>query len=92
MKLRHAVVLTLVPLVALGACKRRPAVTPHAVPELFALFLPLAAWMVASRAGAWKDLLAATFVTVGIAVPILLAAAAVEITVAPHLLHAIAEH
>jgi hypothetical protein len=67
------------------------ALLPHAVPELFALFLPLAAWMVASRAGAWKDLLAATFVTVAIAVPILLAAAAVEITVAPHLLHAISE-
>jgi hypothetical protein len=67
------------------------ALLPHALPELFALFLPLAAWMVASRAGAWKDLLAATFVTVGIAVPILLAAAAVEITVAPHLLHAISE-
>jgi hypothetical protein len=67
------------------------ALVPHAVPELFALFLPLAAWMIASRAGAWKDLLAATFVTVAIAVPILLAAAAVEITVAPHLLHAISE-
>ena len=38
---------------------------PHALPELFALFLPLAAWIIASRAGAWQDLLAATFVTVG---------------------------
>jgi hypothetical protein len=66
------------------------ALAPHALPELFALFLPLAAWMVASRAGAWKDLLAATFVTVAIAVPILLAAAAVEIWVAPHLLDAVA--
>ena len=28
MKLRHAVVLALVPLVALGACKKRPAVNP----------------------------------------------------------------
>jgi peptidoglycan-associated lipoprotein len=28
MKLRHAVVLALVPIVALGACKKRPAVTP----------------------------------------------------------------
>lgn len=28
MKLRHAVVLALVPVMALGACKRRPAVTP----------------------------------------------------------------
>ena len=66
------------------------ALAPHALPELFALFLPLAAWIIASRAGAWHDLLAATFVTVGISVPILLAAAAVETWVAPHLLGAVA--
>jgi hypothetical protein len=65
------------------------ALTPHALPELFALFLPLAAWIVASRANAWQDLLAATVVTVAIAVPILLASAAVEVWVSPHLLHAI---
>jgi hypothetical protein len=59
---------------------------PHAVPELTALFLPLAAWTIASRRGAWKDLLAATFVTVAIAVPVLVAAAAVETWVSPHLL------
>ncbi|MEA2408506.1 MAG: hypothetical protein QOE69_2625 [Thermoleophilaceae bacterium] len=62
------------------------ALLPHAVPELFALFLPLAAWMVASRRGAWDELLAATFVTVAIAVPILLAAAAIEVWVSPRLL------
>jgi hypothetical protein len=62
------------------------ALLPHALPELFALFLPLAAWMVASRRGAWDELLAATFVTVAIAVPILLAAAAVEVWVSPRLL------
>ena len=62
------------------------ALLPHAVPELFALFLPLAAWMVASRRGDWHELLAATFVTVAIAVPILLAAAAIEVWVSPHLL------
>lgn len=62
------------------------ALAPHAVPELFALFIPLAAWTVASRAGAWHELLAATFVTVALAVPILLAAAAVETWVTPHLL------
>ena len=55
-----------------------------------ALFLPLAAWMLASRRGDWQELLAATFVTVAIAVPVLLAAAAVEIWVSPHLLAAIA--
>ena len=59
---------------------------PHALPELFALFLPLAAWMVASRRGDWHELLAATFVTVSIAVPILLAAAAIEVWVSPQLL------
>jgi hypothetical protein len=66
------------------------ALSVHAVPELMALFLPLAAWMVASRRGDWQDLLAATFVTVGLAVPTLLAAAAVETWVSPHLLYAIA--
>ena len=49
------------------------------LPELVALFLPLAAWIVASRADDWQDLLAATFVTVAVAAPVLLAAAAVEI-------------
>lgn len=58
----------------------------HAIPELFALFLPLAAWTIASRKGDWQDLLAATCVTVAIAVPILLVAAAVEVWVTPELL------
>jgi hypothetical protein len=66
------------------------AIAPHAVPELVALFLPLAAWLVASRADAWEELLAATFVTVAIAIPVLLASAAVELWVSPELLHAIA--
>lgn len=66
------------------------ALAPHALPELFALFLPLAAWIMASRAGAWHDLLAATFVTVAVSVPMLLAAAAIETWVAPHLLADIA--
>jgi uncharacterized membrane protein SpoIIM required for sporulation len=56
---------------------------PHAVPELVALFLPLAAWIVASHRGDWHELLAATFVTVGIAVPMLIAAAFVEVYVSP---------
>jgi Stage II sporulation protein M len=59
---------------------------PHALPELTALFLPLAAWTLASRRGAWQELLAATIVTVAIAVPILVAAAAVETWVSPDLL------
>jgi uncharacterized membrane protein SpoIIM required for sporulation len=60
---------------------------PHALPELCALFLPLAAWMLASRRGAWHELLAATFVTTAIAVPVLLASAAVEVWLTPHVLY-----
>jgi hypothetical protein len=66
------------------------ALAPHAVPELVALFLPLAAWIIASRRGDWQDLLAATLVTVAVAVPVLLASAAVEIWISPQLLDAIA--
>ena len=66
------------------------ALTPHALPELVALFMPLAAWIVASRNDDWQDLLAATVVTVALAVPVLLASAAVETWVSPHLLRAIA--
>ena len=62
----------------------------HAVPELFALFLPLAAWTIASRRKQWNELLAATFVTVAIAIPIIIAAAAVETWVTPRLLVALA--
>lgn len=62
------------------------ALSPHALPELFALFLPLAAWTLASRRKAWNELLAATFVTVIIAVPIIMVAAAIEVWVTPRLL------
>ena len=58
----------------------------HAIPELTALFLPLAAWTIASRRKRWDELLAATFVTVGLAIPVLLVAAAVEVWVSPRLL------
>jgi hypothetical protein len=64
-------------------------VLPHAVPELVALFLPLAAWILASRRGAWEELLAATFVTVAIAIPVLVIAAVVEVYVSPHLFTAL---
>jgi hypothetical protein len=63
---------------------------PHALPELTALFLPLAAWMIASRQGRWEELLAATFVTAAIAVPVLLASAAIELWVSPELLRSLA--
>jgi uncharacterized membrane protein SpoIIM required for sporulation len=61
-------------------------VLPHAVPELTALFLPLAAWTMASRRSEWDDLLAATLVTVGVAIPILVCAALWETYVWPELL------
>ncbi len=64
-------------------------VLPHAVPELVALFLPLAAWIIASRKGEWDQLLAATFVTVAVAIPILVVAAFVEVYVSPHLFTAL---
>jgi hypothetical protein len=62
---------------------------PHALPELTALFLPLAAWTMASRHGAWQDLLAATFVTVALAVPVLIAASLVETYATPVLMRAL---
>jgi Stage II sporulation protein M len=62
---------------------------PHALPELTVLFLPLAAWIIASRRGDWDQLLAATFVTVAIAVPVLIASAFVEVYVSPYLLRAL---
>ena len=62
---------------------------PHAVPELTALFLPLAAWIIASRRGEWDKLLAATLVTVALAVPTMVLTALWEVYVAPHLLQAL---
>jgi hypothetical protein len=59
---------------------------PHALPELVALFLPLAAWMLASRREAWNELLAATAVTTAIAAPVLILAANVEVFLWPWLL------
>jgi uncharacterized membrane protein SpoIIM required for sporulation len=59
---------------------------PHALPELTALFLPLAAWTLASRRGEWNQLLAATVATTAIALPVLVASALVEVYVSPHLI------
>jgi hypothetical protein len=61
-------------------------VLPHALIELSALFLPLAAWLIASRRGEWNQLLAATLVTVLIAIPALVIAATMEVYVWPHIL------
>jgi hypothetical protein len=65
------------------------SVVPHALPELTALFLPLAAWIIASRRGEWNQLLAATFLTVALAIPVLLVTATVEVYVWPRILQAI---
>lgn len=62
------------------------SVLPHALPELTALFLPLAAWLIASRRGEWNQLLAATFVTVLLAIPVLLVTATIEVYLWPQIL------
>jgi len=62
------------------------SVLPHAIPELTALFLPLAAWLIASRRGEWNQLLAATLVTVLLAIPTLILSATIEVYVWPHIL------
>jgi Stage II sporulation protein M len=61
---------------------------PHALLELTAVFLPLAAWTIASRHDEWDQLLAATMVTVTIAIPMLFASAIWEVHVWPILLEA----
>jgi hypothetical protein len=59
-------------------------ILPHAVPELIGLFLPLAAWTISSRRGQWHELLAATFATVALAIPIVVIASFLEVYVSPH--------
>jgi hypothetical protein len=65
------------------------AILPHAIPELVGLFLPLAAWTVASRRGAWNELLAATFMTLAFSIPLVVLAAFVEVYVSPHVILAL---
>jgi len=65
------------------------SVLPHAIPELSALFLPLAAWLIASRRGEWNQLLAATLLTVALAIPTLVVAATIEVYAWPHILEAV---
>jgi uncharacterized membrane protein SpoIIM required for sporulation len=64
-------------------------VLPHALCELTALFLPLAAWTIASRQGEWGNLLAATVATVAVAIPTLVLAALWETYVWPQILEAV---
>ena len=58
-------------------------------PSSSALFLPLAAWLIASRRDEWEELLAATFVTVAIAIPLVVGAAFLEVYVWPDILRAV---
>ena len=53
------------------------------------LFLPLAAWTIASRRGDWQQLLAATVATTALAIPVLVVSASVEVFLWPHLLRAV---
>jgi hypothetical protein len=62
---------------------------PHALLELTAVFLPLAAWTIASRKDEWDQLLAATMVTVTIAIPMLFASAIWEVHDWPVLLESV---
>ncbi len=66
------------------------ALLPHAIPELTALFLPLAAWLIASRRDRWDELLAATFVTVAAAAPVLLLSGVIELWVSPQIMRSLA--
>ena len=68
------------------------SVLPHALLELTAVFLPLAAWLIASRRDEWEELLAATFLTVAIALPMLIVAAGIELTLWPLLLEAVSPY
>ncbi len=68
------------------------SVLPHAIPELTALFLPLAAWLIASRRGEWNQLLAATMITVALAIPTLVVAATIEVYVWPHILESMSSY
>lgn len=64
-------------------------VLPHAVLELTAVFLPLAAFLTASRDGDWHELLAATIVTVSVAIPMIIVAAVLEAYLWPQTLQAV---
>jgi hypothetical protein len=64
-------------------------ILPHALLELTAVFLPLAAWTLASRKGEWDQLFAATMVTVTMAIPMLLVSATWEVHVWPYILQSV---
>jgi uncharacterized membrane protein SpoIIM required for sporulation len=70
----------------IGPAQLLLAITPHALPELTAVFLPLAAWAIGGvRDQRWNDLLAATLLSSAVAVPVIVGSAFVEAFVSPHL-------
>lgn len=64
-------------------------VLPHALIELTAVFLPLAATLTATREGHWHELLAATIVTVAVALPALIVAGILEAYLWPQTLQSV---
>jgi hypothetical protein len=60
--------------------------SPHAVPELMAIFLPCGAWLTLVWRRQWPDLLAASVLASAVAVPIIAMAAIVETWIAPRIL------
>ena len=79
---------TLAQQLAISPLRLMITLLPHAMPELIALFLPLAAWLAASRRNRWDELLAATIATTALATPVLILSASIEIFVWPLLLRA----
>lgn len=65
------------------------SLAPHAMIELTAVFLPMAALLMASRRGEWNTLLAATLLTALIALPMLSLAALIEVFVWPGVLRSL---
>jgi len=64
-------------------------VLPHALPELTGIFLPVAAWLFASRHGKQRELLAFTVAAVLAALPLLATAALLEVYVSPKVFRAL---
>ena len=64
-------------------------VLPHALPELAGIFLPVAAWLHASRKGKERELLGFTVAAVLAALPLLASAALIEVYVSPKVFRAV---
>jgi Stage II sporulation protein M len=65
------------------------AVLPHAIPELTAMLLPVAAWFCASRKGELDQLAAVTVSALLVALPLLASASLIEVYVSPKAFRAV---